>query len=215
MSLSKAIQSFCHDLFEPHCEHSNVHSHGEHCPDCGDRIQLVWTQVRCRDCGARRRPKEKVSGAVGAVNPYCRFCGSHQIRLHKKHHIERHELPYSVLAREVDYQETSTGSVFRSKSAKSNPFASQTVSSPQGSAYAKGYSKQWSGQKSSGQYQSAAHQKSDESLRVGLHQFMNEQRDEEQAQSTFRSVMDVDLTTRPNPFKNIIDGDVLSSEYLS
>lgn len=243
MSLSRAWQQFCQELFEPHCEHVNVHSHGEHCPDCGDRVQLLWAQVRCRDCGARRKPKPRANGSHGnasgapvrALTPYCRFCGSHQVRVVKKLHIERYELPYSVLSRETDYAEKNTPaqSVFRSKrpehrapeaqaytpSPKShsrqgerraqrpNPFSSVSVFESELRNQTQTQKQEPADLGFKGQ--------SDEALMFGLRQFMNEERASGQASSTFRSVMDVDLTHKPNPFKPIVDGDVLSSEYLS
>lgn len=207
MSLSRAWQSFCQQLFEPYCEHANVHSHGEHCPDCGDRVQLLWTQVRCRDCGARRKPKAKSNGQTAALTSYCRFCGSHQIKVLKKHHIERHELPYSLLSRETDYseQDATARSVFRTKR--------PDMGAPEAQAY-QPYGKTAKNPFAQA-FQSEFKNQSAEDLMVGLRQFMNDERESRGSKSTFRSVMDVDLTRRGNPFKSVIDGDVLSSEYLS
>ena len=87
MSIAKAAYAFYINLFERDCEHKQVtakpgtHNAVGHCPDCGYKIAMLWTLVRCRTCGAKRHPKTAIDGRVSPLYRYCQHCGEHDYQI--------------------------------------------------------------------------------------------------------------------------------------
>ncbi len=109
MRLAKALGAFCTELLTPQCHHPNVVHSGQHCPDCGQGVVVQWIQTRCQRCETRRMPKKLANGSITPAEKHCRFCGEQHYRVIKKPHIERYELPLSLLSREVDTTERLAG----------------------------------------------------------------------------------------------------------
>ena len=107
MRVYKAFCTFYKELLEEECQHQRVKTgkKSNYCPDCGYKVQVVWTQVRCRGCGSKRVPKKRIDGRVEPMYKYCRHCGCSEFRLIKRSGIHAHEVNYSVVQKEVDYRD--------------------------------------------------------------------------------------------------------------
>lgn len=111
MQLIKALAAFYQTLFYRDCEHKRVTSRkGEpasaaFCPDCGYKVQVMWTLCRCRTCGSKRHPKLNVDGRVSTLYKYCQHCGQADYQIIKKDKINVHEMSYALLTKEVNYAE--------------------------------------------------------------------------------------------------------------
>jgi Zn finger protein HypA/HybF involved in hydrogenase expression len=105
--LKRALLAFCKSLVSEPCHHPKVISTAQasYCPDCGDRIRLVWALVYCKDCGIRRIPRIGLDNDVAPLHRYCKECGSVGFRVVKKPEILAHEIPYSISIKEIDYTE--------------------------------------------------------------------------------------------------------------
>jgi DNA-directed RNA polymerase subunit RPC12/RpoP len=107
LDLYKALYAFYKTLVDKDCEHTRVHM-GQNacfCPDCGYKVLMKWSFVRCRDCDAKRIPRRLPDGKIAPLHKYCRHCGSSSYRLVKRDFIEAFELLYGLLVKEIDYTE--------------------------------------------------------------------------------------------------------------
>lgn len=111
MQLIKALAAFYQTLFHRDCEHKRVSPRpGEalgacFCPDCGYKIQVMWTLCRCRTCGSKRHPKLGMDGRVSTLYKYCQHCGQADYQIIKKDKINVHEMPYALLTKDINYSE--------------------------------------------------------------------------------------------------------------
>lgn len=105
MDLAQAMYCFYRYLAAPQCAHPHVSFYRKagYCPDCGYKIKLLWTFVRCRKCGAKRIPRQQIDGSVVPLQKYCIHCGTTDYCLVKKEKIEAHDLLYCVAGKEIDY----------------------------------------------------------------------------------------------------------------
>lgn len=126
MRLFRALAAFYQTLLHRECEHKRITPRpGESvgasfCPDCGYKIQVMWTLCRCRTCGSKRHPKLAVDGRVAPLYKYCQHCGQADYQIIKKDRINVHEMAYALLTKEINYSEER---LFKPKQAH-NPFES-------------------------------------------------------------------------------------------
>lgn len=124
MQLIKALAAFYQTLFSRDCEHKQIQpTSGKgcgsaFCPDCGYKIQVMWTLCRCRTCGSKRYPKLGADGRISTLYKYCQHCGQADYQIIKKDKINVHEMSYALLTREIDYAEER---LFKPKTT-TNPF---------------------------------------------------------------------------------------------
>ena len=126
VQLLKAIYAFCDALLTRECEHPRINNlqSGCFCPDCGYKIKVVWTIVRCRTCASRRLPRKTPDGKVKPTFRYCQHCGSSEYQLLHKQRLHVHELMYAIAIKEIDYStdEKSALGEFESAPNLHNPF---------------------------------------------------------------------------------------------
>ena len=137
MKLVRALYAFYRQLFGAECEHPHLREKtasgpldhgikGTFCPDCGYKVAMLWTMVRCRNCISKRTPRKCLDGSVGPLYRYCEHCGSTDYQVIKKQRLAAHEVPYAMLCADVDYsEERCTGKQYQSpiNNRLDNPFA--------------------------------------------------------------------------------------------
>jgi len=109
LNWSRAIQAFCRHLIEDTCDHTQatLHSGKGFCRDCGQKVKLVWVQLRCQGCQSKRLITKTPLGSIEPVHRYCQHCGTAAVRTVKKADIAAHELIYSLGLKEIDYTDAS------------------------------------------------------------------------------------------------------------
>lgn len=124
MDLKKAVYAFYKALILPECPHGRIHREKDKafCPDCGYKVQTVWTLLKCHGCGSKRIPKRSLSGDLEPLYRHCQYCGAAGFYVVKRDHIGAHEVPYAVSVTEVDYREERKVTPLTPNPYATNPF---------------------------------------------------------------------------------------------
>lgn len=126
MRLLKALYAFTETLFTRECDHPKINNlqNNAFCPDCGYKIKVLWTILRCRTCASKRLPRKTPDGKVKPMFRYCQHCGSTDYQLIQKQKIHVHELTYAVAIKEKDYatEDKSSAGEFETTPNMHNPF---------------------------------------------------------------------------------------------
>ncbi len=89
------------------CDHlsANVFGKNTFCPDCGQKVKLVWYFIQCQQCRTKRVPQADILGPIRPKSPFCAHCGSFHFRLIQKSQIHPQELPFAVSKKELDFEQ--------------------------------------------------------------------------------------------------------------
>ena len=141
MELYRALYAFYHQLVSRECDHSRVQLGQNHafCPDCGYKITLQWTLLKCRQCDSKRVPKKTPDGRIVPLHKYCRHCGSSDSRLVKRERIDAYDLLYAISTKEIDYSEERKPAWERPVTAQPSARAPQSLDIVEGQVIRKRY----------------------------------------------------------------------------
>jgi len=94
-------------ILSTECKHPHINqfNSGNHCPDCGQKINICWITIKCQQCKNLRMPKITADNKIVPLETYCTNCGSEKWFSNRTDKLNFSEYMYGIVLKEIVEEE--------------------------------------------------------------------------------------------------------------